>query len=107
MLSYCMSKAALDMFTKCVALEVADKQVRVNSVNPATIDTNIFKACGASEERSKMILEKAKSWHPLGRIGKPEEVAESIAFLASSRSSFCTGTFLSVCGGRLINSPSD
>lgn len=49
LLSYCMSKAALDQFTKCLALEVAAKQVRVNSVNPATIRTDIFKSCGANE----------------------------------------------------------
>lgn len=51
-----MSKAALDQFTKCVALELADKGVRVNSVNPATIRTNIFKASGASEEKVNMVL---------------------------------------------------
>ena len=101
LLAYCMSKSALDQFTKCVALEVADKQVRVNSVNPATIRTDIFKTCGVNEE---YVYEKAKEWHPLGRrIGKPEEVAQAIAFLASDRASFCTGVLLPVDGGRLIN----
>ena len=101
LLSYCMSKSALDQFTKCVALEVADKQVRVNSVHPGTIRTDIFKNCGLDEE---YVYEKAKSWHPLGkRIGEPEEVAEVISFLVSDRASFCTGVLLPVDGGRLIN----
>lgn len=105
LLSYCMSKAALDQFTKCVALELANKGVRVNSVNPATIRTNIFKASGASEEKVNLIFEHAKSWHPIGRVGEPEEVAEAIAFLASDRASFSTGTCLNVDGGRLLSSP--
>jgi NAD(P)-dependent dehydrogenase (short-subunit alcohol dehydrogenase family) len=55
-LSYCMSKAALDQFTKCVALELANKGVRVNSVNPGVIVTNLHKRAGQSEEQYAKVM---------------------------------------------------
>lgn len=61
-LSYCMSKAALDQFTKCVALELADKGVRVNSVNPGVIVTNFHRRAGVSEENY------AKVWFDLKKF---------------------------------------
>lgn len=99
-LSYCISKAALDQFTKCVALELADKGVRVNSVNPGVIVTNLHKRAGQSEEAYAQFLEKCKQTHALGRPGTSDEVANAIAFLASDTSSFTTGELLHVDGGR-------
>lgn len=100
-LAYNMSKSALDQFTRCVALELASKQVRVNSVNPGIIDTPLHKRAGRNDEMCKEFLEHSKTTHPLGRVGKPEEVAEAIIFLANeSQSSFITGVTLSVDGGR-------
>lgn len=100
-LAYNMSKAALDQFTRCVALELASKQVRMNSVNPGIIDTPLHKRAGRTEEMCREFLEHSKTTHPLGRVGKPEEVAEAIIFLANeSQSSFITGVSLSVDGGR-------
>lgn len=99
-LSYCMSKAALDQFTKCVALELAPKGVRVNSVNPGVIVTNILKRNGMSEEDYAIFLERTKVTHALGRPGTPEEVAKAIVFLASDDASFSTGDLLLVDGGR-------
>lgn len=99
-LAYNISKSALDQFTQCVALELADKQVRVNSVNPGVIVTNIHKRGGMDEEAYAKFLEHSKATHALGRAGNVEEVAEAIAFLASDRSSFITGTLLPVDGGR-------
>lgn len=99
-LAYNMSKAALDQFTQCVALELADKGVRVNSVNPGVIITNIHKTGGMDEQAYAAFLEHSKTTHALGRPGNAIEVAETIAFLASERASFITGAILPVDGGR-------
>lgn len=99
-LAYNMSKSAVDQFTKCVALELASKQVRVNSVNPGVILTELQKRGGVDEEAYKKFLERTKETHALGRPGKPQEVADAIAFLASEQSSFITGVNLCVDGGR-------
>lgn len=99
-LAYCMSKAALDQFTRCAALDLAPKQVRVNSVNPGVTVTNLHKRSGMQEEQYKEFLEKSKQTHALGRAGDPEEVAKAIVYLASGDASFVTGVSLPVDGGR-------
>jgi len=99
-LAYCMSKAALDQFTRCVALELAPKGVRVNSVNPGAVATNILTRQGMSKEDYATFLERTKFTHALGRPGTGEEVAKAIAFLASDDASFSTGDTLLVDGGR-------
>lgn len=99
-LAYNMSKSAIDQFTQCVALELADKGVRVNSVNPGVIVTNIHKRAGMDDQTYAAFLEHSKSTHALGRAGNVLEVAEAIAFLASDRASFITGTLVPVDGGR-------
>eukprot|EP00118_Oscarella_pearsei_P020189 m.218218 g.218218 ORF g.218218 m.218218 type:complete len:261 (+) comp39890_c3_seq20:84-866(+) len=99
-LSYCMSKAAVDMFTRCTALDLASKGVRVNAVNPGVIITEIHKRAGLSEEKYAAFLEHSKTTHALGRPGEADEVAKAIVFLASEDSSFTTGTTLPVDGGR-------
>jgi len=102
---YCMSKAALDSFTKCLALELAPFGVRVNAVNPGVIVTDVHKRSGMSDEEYTKFLEKSKTTHALGRVGLVDEVAEAIYFLASPASSFTTGHLLSVDGGRGIMTP--
>ncbi|XP_071114265.1 3-oxoacyl-[acyl-carrier-protein] reductase FabG-like [Haliotis cracherodii] len=97
-LIYCMSKGALDQLTRCVALDLGPKQVRVNSVNPGLIDTNIFRRAGLSEEESAKIIEQGKELHALGRVGEVSEVASTIAFLASDNASFITGNTVAVDG---------
>lgn len=99
-LAYNMSKSALDQFTQCVALELADKGVRVNSVNPGVIVTNIHKRGGMDEETYATFLKHSRTTHALGRAGDVKEVAETIAFLASDKASFITGALLPVDGGR-------
>lgn len=99
-LAYNMSKAALDQMTRCVALELANKGVRVNSVNPGVIITELQKRGGMGEEAYAKFLERSKETHALGRPGDAEEVAKAIAFLASGNSSFVTGATLPVDGGR-------
>ncbi|KAL7839805.1 hypothetical protein SRHO_G00264630 [Serrasalmus rhombeus] len=99
-LAYCMSKSAIDQFTRCIALELAPKQVRANSVCPGVIVTEVHKRAGLDEEQYKQFLEKCKVTHALGRPGDVEEVAHAIAFLASDAATFITGVNLPVDGGR-------
>ncbi|RVE67848.1 hypothetical protein OJAV_G00085810 [Oryzias javanicus] len=99
-LAYCMSKSAIDQFTRCVALELAPKQVRVNSVCPGVIVTEVHKRAGLDDEQYAKFLARCKETHALGRPGEVEEVAQSIAFLASDAASFITGVNLPIDGGR-------
>ncbi|XP_018802429.1 PREDICTED: uncharacterized protein LOC108977273 [Bactrocera latifrons] len=102
---YCTSKAALDQFTRCIALDLAPKNVRVNAVNPGTIVTEFHKRLGFSDEEDAKFLEHAKSTHALGRVGEPKEVADAIIFLACDSSSFITGATLPIDGGRHVMCP--
>lgn len=99
-LAYCVSKAALDQLTRCAALELASKGVRVNAVNPGVVATNLHRRSGMGEGEYAAFLERSKQTHPLGRPGTVEEVAELIAFLVSDRSSWITGETISIDGGR-------
>ncbi|KAL6267007.1 hypothetical protein P5V15_000087 [Pogonomyrmex californicus] len=99
-LAYCMSKSAVDQFTRCIALELASKQVRVNAVNPGVIITHLHERSGMNQEQLKSYFENAKKLHALGRTGDVSEVAKAIAFLASDNASFITGATLPVDGGR-------
>lgn len=99
-LAYCVSKAGLDQLTRCAALELAAQGVRVNAVNPGVVVTEIHKRGGMSEEQYDAFLEHSKTTHPLGRVGKPQEIAELIFFLASERASWITGATYSIDGGR-------
>ncbi|XP_052220920.1 3-oxoacyl-[acyl-carrier-protein] reductase FabG-like isoform X6 [Dreissena polymorpha] len=101
--AYGMSKASLDQFTRILANEVAEYGVRVNSVNPGVVRTNIQVKGGMSEERYAQYAERQKSTHQLGRMGEPDEVAKAITFLASDQASFTTGQLLFVDGGRHIH----
>jgi NAD(P)-dependent dehydrogenase (short-subunit alcohol dehydrogenase family) len=99
-LAYCVSKAALDQLTRCASLELAAKGVRVNAVNPGVVITEIHKRGGMSEEAYAAFLEHSKTTHPLGRTGRPEEIAALVLFLASDEASWVTGATYSIDGGR-------
>ena len=99
-LAYNISKAAVDQFTRCVALELAPKGVRVNAVNPGVVLSELQKRGGLDDEKYAAFLERSKETHAMGRPGQPEEVAQAIAFLASDWASFSTGDSLPVDGGR-------
>jgi NAD(P)-dependent dehydrogenase (short-subunit alcohol dehydrogenase family) len=99
-LAYCVSKAGVDQLTHCAALELGPKGVRVNAVDPGVVQTNLHRTSGMGEEAYGKFLEHSKTTHPIGRIGKPEEVAELILFLASERAGWITGASYSIDGGR-------
>lgn len=99
-LAYNISKTAVDQFTRCVALELAAKNVRCNSVNPGVTVTNLHKRGGMNDEAYAKFLEHTKTTHALGRAGQAREIADAILFLASDAASFITGANLPVDGGR-------
>ena len=98
--AYCVSKAAVDQLTRCAALELAPKGVRVNAVNPGVVRTNLHLNSGMNEDNYAAFVDRSKTTHPLGRIGQPEEIADLILFLASSKAGWITGTTYSIDGGR-------
>ena len=99
-LAYCVSKAALDQLTRCSALELAAKGVRVNAVNPGVVVTEIHKRGGMNDDAYAAFLEHSKTTHPLGRTGRPEEIASLVLYLASDQASWITGATYSIDGGR-------
>jgi NAD(P)-dependent dehydrogenase (short-subunit alcohol dehydrogenase family) len=99
-LAYCVSKAAVDQLTRCSAMELAAKGVRVNAVNPGVTVTNLHRRSGMDPDRYAASLEHSKTTHPLGRVGRPEEVADLILFLASDKAGFITGASHPIDGGR-------
>lgn len=99
--SYSMSKAALDMYTKCASLELAPRGVRVNSVNPGLIVTPIFQWFSTDSAQVDAFLEKARTRYPVGRVGAVSDTTNAILFLADEKSSFINGVLLPVDGGKL------
>lgn len=94
---YVASKHAVIGLTKSAALEYATQGIRVNSVSPAAIQTDMLdRAFGAGESDNKKLL---SSHHPVGRIGTPEEIADAVLYLAAPGASFVTGHDLLVDGG--------
>lgn len=99
-LAYCVSKAAVDHLTRCAALEMAPHGVRVNAINPGVTVTNLHRRSGMDEAQYAAFLARAKETHPLGRPGKPEEIADLIVYLASDRAAWMTGETIPIDGGR-------
>jgi NAD(P)-dependent dehydrogenase (short-subunit alcohol dehydrogenase family) len=99
-LAYCVSKAAVDQFVMCASLELAPRGVRINAVNPGVTRTNLHRRSGMSEGDYAAFVERSKTTHPIGRVGEPEEVADTILFLASERAAMITGDCVFVDGGR-------
>ena len=99
-LSYCVSKAAIDQLTRCAALDLAARGVRVNAVNPGVVVTNLHRRGGMAEDSYAAFLSRSRETHPLGRPGEPAEIADLIFFLASDAAGWITGETISIDGGR-------
>lgn len=94
--AYAAAKAGLIGLTRSLALELAPSGIRVNCVAPGCIETDMVRAL--EEETRRMLVEET----PLGRLGRPEDIAEAVAFLASERASFITGQVLTADGGFVV-----
>lgn len=92
---YSASKGAVNGLVKGIALDLASKGIRVNSVNPGMIDTDIFSGSAITQDQ----LDEDMKRYPLGRYGKPEEVAYAVIYLLSDASSWTTGSNLLIDGG--------
>lgn len=101
-LAYCVSKAGVDQLTRCAALEMAPKGIRVNAVNPGVVITGLHRSGGMGNDAYAAFLEHSKTTHPLGRVGDADEVAELIVFLASEKAAWITGETISIDGGRAL-----
>ena len=99
-LAYCVSKAAVDQLTRCAALELAPKGIRVNAVNPGVVVSNLHRRSGMAEDVYTAFLERSRETHPLGRPGQPTEIADLVWFLASDQARWITGETIAIDGGR-------
>ena len=96
---YAASKAAVRSFARGWAMELRDRKIRVNAVSPGPIETAALENAGLTPEQAQQAAEQFVSKVPLGRRGKPEEIAAAVAFFASDESSYITGVDLAVDGG--------
>jgi NAD(P)-dependent dehydrogenase (short-subunit alcohol dehydrogenase family) len=101
---YCASKGAVVLLTKAMAIDHGPQKIRVNCICPGDTDTGMLRneAQQLGEQEDRFLAESAR--RPLGRIGKPEEIAQAALYLATDASSFVTGTALVVDGGGLAGS---
>lgn len=94
---YAATKGAVEAFTRSLAVELAPRGIRVNAVSPGPIDTPIFDKAGFTESQKKVLLNKHRSTIPLGRRGRPEDVAHVV--VSQLEASFVTGSVWHVDGG--------
>lgn len=101
-LAYNISKAALDHFTKCVSLELSSDGIRVNSINPGFVKTNLLKNIGLTEEQLQLFVKNVVGNMPLKKPVEGDEVAALIAYLASDKATSITGSNFVIDGGSLL-----
>ena len=100
-LAYTVSKHGLLGLTRSMAMDFAKENIRVNCVCPGTVDTPMLSWAASLDSDPQSVYDACNRMHPLGRIAKPREIAEVVAFLAHESSSFVTGAIWTVDGGLL------
>jgi NAD(P)-dependent dehydrogenase (short-subunit alcohol dehydrogenase family) len=100
---YAATKAAVELFSKTLALELGPEGVRVNVVAPALVRSEIWQAAGLPQATADQMLKTRALDYALGRIGEPEDVAAAVSFLVSEQASWITGEVLGVNGGVGVN----
>ncbi|MEM8886216.1 MAG: SDR family oxidoreductase, partial [Planctomycetota bacterium] len=97
--AYCVAKAAVDMYTRCLSLELASDNVRVNAIAPGVVVTNLHTVTNAVDDYDDF-LERSKQTHPLGFVGEPRDIAALAHYLAGDESRWVTGAIFPIDGGR-------
>lgn len=99
---YSASKAAINSIMKTAALELAPRKIRVNAISPGAINTELFSKMGMDEQTLAGMTDYLIGLTPIGRIGKPEEIGQLVAFLSSDEASFITGADYTIDGGSTL-----
>ncbi|MDO5977782.1 SDR family NAD(P)-dependent oxidoreductase [Flavivirga spongiicola] len=97
--AYSMQKAGLHSLTQHLAMELANHKIRVNAVSPAVVETPVYESVFGGKEEAHNALQNFHGFHPIGRNGKAQDIADTISFLLSDKASWITGAIWDTDGG--------